>query len=130
VGSNWYRCFVSPIVVRRESGAHMPLHEACRLHDRDFAFGEVEDVIHSALSFLSAANHPLLLIDAIAALAEVKCIQGENSARSFWAVEAWKLFSELLTDPEEYKIVISPVAPVSTLMRLKDLCGILVRLLL
>jgi hypothetical protein len=28
------------IVVRRESGAHLPLHEACRLHDRDIAFGE------------------------------------------------------------------------------------------
>jgi hypothetical protein len=121
------------VVMPRETsdGQITSLADSCRLSLKAIVFQDVKEVVHSALSFLSTANHPMLLIDAMASLAEIKCIEGEpSSAWSYWVSEAWKLFSRLLTDPEEYKIVLTPLVPVSTLIRLKNQCGRLVRLVM
>lgn len=119
------------VVPRAEAGGGVPLSLACRLLDREIAFPEVVDVVHNIITTATAANVPLLLIDAMAALAEVKCIQGKPSASwSVWVSEAWKLFSRLLTDAEDFTVVLCSIAPVSTLTRLCGLCGRLVRLVM
>lgn len=119
------------VVMPHDSGGGMSLSEACRLCERTIVFADLLEVVHSAISFSSTLNHPFLMIEAMASLAEVKCIQGESSASWwYWVSEAWKLFARLLTDPTEHKVVVRSVAPASTLLRLKNLCGRLVRLVL
>lgn len=119
------------VVLSSESGGGVPLHVACMLLDRRIVLDDVVDIVYNVINIASMANVPLLLIDSMAALAEVKCIQGHPaSSWSLWVSEAWKLFSRLFTDAEDFTVVLSSLAPVSTLGRLRNICGRLVRLVM
>lgn len=119
------------VVLPREAGGGVTLSEACMIKGRRISISEVQQVVHNVLNFSLNANVPLLLIDAMAALAEVKCIRKQpiNSWMT-WVLEAWKLFSRLFTNPEDLTVVLSSMAPVSFLMRLRNMCGRLVRLVM
>ncbi len=119
------------VVLPREAGGGVLLDHACSLGGRTISPPEVEDAVHNVLYMASTANLPLVLIDALAALAEIKCIRGE-AAQSWnvWVMQSWRLFSRFLTDSEDFTVVLTAVAPVSTLIRLRNLCGRLVRLVL
>ncbi|CAN8069757.1 unnamed protein product [Agarophyton chilense] len=119
------------VVLSTEAGGGMNLGRACKLLDKEINFADVLDIIHNVITTATTANVPLLLVNAMAALAEIKYIQGQpSSSWSGWVSEAWKLFSRLFTDGEDFTVVLSSIAPVSTLMRLRNLCGRLVRLVM
>lgn len=119
------------VVLRAEAGGGLQLSKACALVDRRIIIEDVIDTIYNVLHIASSANVPLLLIDSMAALAEVKCIMGQPaSSWSLWVTEAWKLFSRLFTGAEDFTVVLCSLAPVSTLGRLHSICGRLVRLVL
>eukprot|EP00178_Gracilaria_changii_P025308 TRINITY_DN78050_c0_g1_i1.p1 TRINITY_DN78050_c0_g1~~TRINITY_DN78050_c0_g1_i1.p1 ORF type:complete len:2765 (-),score=377.85 TRINITY_DN78050_c0_g1_i1:2210-9988(-) len=119
------------VVLNANAGGGMDLRTASKLLDKEINFHDVLDVVHNVITTATTANVPLLLVDAMAALAEVKCIQGQSSGSwSVWVSEAWKLFSRLFTDGEDFTVALSSIAPVSTLTRLKNLCGRLVRLVM
>lgn len=119
------------VVLKANCGGGMSLKEACLVLDKRIVVGDVVDTIHGAITIAQSANIPLLLIDAMAALAEIKCIQKQPaSSWLFWVSEAWKLFSRLFTDAEDFTVVLSALAPVSTLFRLRNICGRLVRVVM
>lgn len=119
------------VVLSEESGGGVPLNVACKLISRRILMSEVQQVVHNVLNLSSHASIPLLFIDSMIALAEVKCIRGHpSSAWSSWVMEAWKLFSRLFANTEDMTIVLSSLAPVSTLIRLRKTCGRLVRLIM
>lgn len=132
---NWARTCIDylfrQVVLQEGAGGGVSLREASKLVNRRIIFAEVQQVVYNVLNVASHANLPLLLIDAMAALAEVKCIGGHPpSSWSTWVLEGWKLFSRLFTDAEDMTVVLNSLAPVSTLMRLRNLCGRLVRLVM
>lgn len=119
------------VVLPADSGGGLKLEEACALGGRTISPSEVEEAIHNVLYLASTANVPLVLIDALAALAEIKCIRGEPAHLwNVWVTQSWRLFSRLLTDSENFTIVLTEGAPVSTLIRIRNICGRLVRLVL
>lgn len=119
------------VVLDSCSGGGWSLESACSLLDRGINIDVVLDNVHNVVNVASTANIPILLIDSMAALAEVKCVQGQpSSVWLYWVSEAWKLFSRLFTDAEDFTVVLTSLAPVSTLDRLKNICGRLVRLVM
>ncbi|PXF39479.1 hypothetical protein BWQ96_10834 [Gracilariopsis chorda] len=118
-------------VLSAEARGVMSLETASKLLDSDINFHDVLDMLHDAITTTTTANLPLLLVDAMAALVEVKCIQGHpSSSWSVWVLEAWELLSRLFTDGEDFRVVLSSIAPVSNLTRLRHLCRRLVRLVM
>ncbi|PXF40254.1 hypothetical protein BWQ96_10035 [Gracilariopsis chorda] len=116
-------------VLSAEARRGMSLETGSKLLDREINCHDVLDTIHNVITTATTANVPLLLVNAMAALAEVKFIQGcLSSSWSVWVSEAWKLFSRLLTDGEDNRVVLSSIAPVPTLTRLRNFCGRVVRL--
>lgn len=112
-------------------GRAMSLRDACELLDRRIVVEDVVEVVYNVINVATTANIPLLLIDSMAALAEIKCIQKQKPALwMLWVSESWKLFSRLFTDAEDFTVVLSELAPVSTLFRLRNICGRLVRLVM
>lgn len=119
------------VVLSEGSGGGVPLNVACKLVTRRILMSEVQQVVYNVLNLSSHASIPLLFIDSMIALAEVKCICGHpNSTWLSWVMEGWKLFSRLFANTEDMTVVLSSLAPVSTLMRLRNICGRLVRLLM
>lgn len=119
------------VVLKASCGGGMSLREACLILDKRIVVDDVVDTIHGVITIAQTANIPLLLIDAMAALAEIKCIQKQPaSSWLFWVSEAWKLFSRLFTNGEDFTVVLSALAPVSTLFRLRNICGRLVRVVM
>ncbi len=119
------------VVLPYEAGGGIPLDTACSLGGRTISPAEVEEAIHHVLHLASTANLPILLIDALAALAEIKCIRGDPvHLWTAWVAQSWRLFSRFFTNPEDFTVLLTELAPVSTLIRLRDLCGRLVRLVL
>lgn len=119
------------VVLKSEAGGGTSLNDACQLPNRRIDLGDLQEVVYNVLSVASNANIPLLLINAMAALAEVKCIRGHaTSSWSSWISECWKLFSRLYINAEDFTVVVGSIAPVSFLTRLKDVCGRLVRLVM
>jgi len=119
------------VVLPFEAGGGIPLATACSLGNRTINPAEVEEAVHHVIHLASTANLPISLIDALAALAEIKCIRGEHShSWNAWVTQGWRLFSRFFTDPEDFRVLLTEVAPVSTLIRIRNLCGRLVRLVL
>ena len=117
------------VVLKDVCGGGISLETACTILNRRIVVEEIVDVVYSVINLASTANIPVLLIDSMAALAEVKCIQKQSSsAWMLWVSEAWKLFSRLFTDAENFTVVLEELAPVSTLFHLRNVCGRLVRL--
>lgn len=119
------------VVLKDTCGGGIPLNDACTILNRCIIVQEVVDVIYNVINLATTANLPVLLVDAMAALAEIKCIQKHPSSTwMLWVSEAWKLFSRLFTNAENFTVVLDELAPVSTLFRLRNLCGRLVRLVM
>lgn len=118
-------------VLRSSCGGGMTLASACQILEKRIDLDEVLETVYGVTTIAQAANIPLLLIDAMAALAEIKCIQKQPpSSWLGWISEAWKLFSRLFTDAEDFTVVLGSMAPVSTLFRLRNMCGRLVRVIM
>lgn len=119
------------VVLPSGSGGGWPLKKACLLYERRINLDDVLDTVYNVINVASTSHIPLLLIDAMAAMAETKCIQGQpSSIWSFWVSQAWNLFSRLFTDAEDLTVVLTSIAPVSVLEELRNLCGRLVRLVM
>ena len=131
----WARTFIDflfrKVVLPAGSGGGLSVTKACAQLEKRIVLDEVLDTIYNVINIASSTNIPLLLIDSMAAMAEIKCIQGHPSQMwSMWVSAGWKLFSRLFTDAEDLTVVLSSIAPVSVLEDLRDICGRLVRLVM